>query len=253
MTKILAFNWKMNPGKLKTAISLARASDFKGAVIMPPFIFIEEIAKVLKKAKLGAQDLSWENPPAGRGAFTGEVSAKELKNLGVEYVIVGHSERRLKLNETDEMINKKVLTALGAGLKVILCVGEGLAIRKNGKKSVEKFIKSQLQKDLKGINKLLVISHKSLSHNLVIAYEPVWAIGTGRSDTPKDVIEIINFIKKSLVISHKSSVKILYGGSVSGKNIKNFVQYNDIDGYLIGGASLKLSEVNKIIQICLEK
>lgn len=254
MTKILAFNWKMNPGKLKTAISLARASDFKGAVIIPPFIFIEEIAKVLKKANLGAQDLSWENPPVDRGAFTGEVSATELKNLGVEYVIVGHSERRLKLNETDEMINKKVLTALKAGLKVILCIGEGLAIRKKGKKSVEKFIKSQLQKDLKGINKLLVISHKSLSHNLVIAYEPIWAIGTGRSDTPEDAVEIIKYIKQILVDSVYTLIpKVLYGGSVSGKNIKNFVKYKEIDGFLVGGASLKSIEINKIIKACLKK
>lgn len=254
MTKFLAFNWKMNPEKLNMAISLARASDFKGAVIIPPFIFIEEIAKILEKAKLGAQDLSWENPPVGGGAFTGEVSAKELKNLGVEYVIVGHSERRLKLNETDEIINKKVITALKAGLKVILCIGEGLAIRKKGKKSVEKFIKSQLQKDLKEINKLSVISRKSLVRNFMVAYEPVWAIGTDHSDTPEDAAEIIKYIKQILVASGYTLIpKVLYGGSVNGKNIKDFVKYDEIDGYLVGGASLKSSEVNKIIRICLEK
>ena len=136
MNKILAFNWKMNPATLKEAIGLAKASDYNGVIIMPPFLFIEEIGKVLKRANLGAQDLSWEE----KGAFTGEVSAEELKNLGVEYVIVGHSERRKKLNETDVMINKKVLAALKAGLKVILCIGEDLKIRQRGEKAVEKFI-----------------------------------------------------------------------------------------------------------------
>lgn len=250
MTKILAFNWKMNPTDLRDAVSLAKISDFKGVIVIPPFIFTEEIAKVLKNAKLGAQDLSWESG----GAFTGEISAKELKNFGVEYVIIGHSERRRKLNETDEMINKKILTALKAGLKVILCVGEDLAVRKKGKKAVENFIKNQLQKDLKGINKSLVISHKSLSHNLVIAYEPIWAIGTGHSDIPEDAVEIIKYIKQILVDSGYTLIpKVLYGGSVNGKNIKNFVKYKEIEGYLIGGASLKPAEVNKIIQTCLEK
>ena len=133
----------------RAAIKLARAVEkvvpAKNApevVVAPPFTFLEDVEKIVKKAKLGAQDLSWEEG----GAFTGEVSARELKNLSVRYVIAGHSERRKYLGETDEMINKKVLAALKAGLKVILCVGEDLSIRRRGKKAVEKFIKTQLEK-----------------------------------------------------------------------------------------------------------
>ena len=248
MDIILVFNWKMNPVTLEEAIGLAKASDYNGVIIMPPFLFIEEIGKVLKRANLGAQDLSWEE----KGAFTGEVSAEELKNLGVEYVIVGHSERRKKLNETDVMINKKVLAALKAGLKVILCIGEDLKIRQRGEKAVEKFIGNHLKKDLKRIS-LLVVGHKSLVRNLTIAYEPVWAIGTGYSDSPKDAVEMIKFIK-SLVISHWSLVPlVLYGGSVSGKNIADFVKYKEIGGFLIGGASLKSADIKQIIKTCLKK
>src|SRR3989344_4205289 len=244
MNKLLVFNWKMNPEKLSEAINLAKTSDYKGVIIAPPFIFIEEIAKILKQAKLGSQDVFWENPPAGRGAFTGEVSAMELKNLGVEYVIVGHSERRKYLNETDKIINKKVLAVLGAGLKIILCVGENLKMRQRGKKAVEKFIENQLKKDLKEVRNSLFKIHNSL----IIAYEPVWAIGAGHSDTPKDAAEIIKYIKEFLISNFQfSNIKVLYGGSVNGKDIKDFVRSDEIDGYLVGGASLKSSEVNKII------
>ncbi|MEK7549138.1 MAG: triose-phosphate isomerase [Patescibacteria group bacterium] len=239
--KLIVFNWKSNPQSAAAAIKLARAVEkvvpAKNApevVVAPPFTFLEDVEKIVKKAKLGAQDLSWEEG----GAFTGEVSARELKNLSVRYVIAGHSERRKYLGETDEMINKKVLAALKAGLKVILCVGEDLSIRRRGKKAVEKFIKTQLEKDLKNIKNL-----KFKIGNLLIAYEPIWAIGTGHSDTPKDAVEIIKFIKRFL------SVKCLYGGSVSGKNIKNFVEYKEIDGFLVGHASLKSKEVEKIVKI----
>ena len=240
----------MNPEKLSEAINLAKTSDYKGVIIAPPFIFIEEIAKILKQAKLGSQDVFWENPPAGKGAFTGEVSVMELKNLGVEYVIVGHSERRKYLNETDKIINKKVLTVLGVGLKIILCVGENLKIRQRGKKAVEKFIENQLKKDLKEVRNSLF----KIYNPLIIAYEPVWAIGAGHSDTPKDAAEIIKFIKKTLMANGYALIpKVLYGGSVNGKDIKDFVRSDEIDGYLVGGASLKSSEVNNIIEICLKK
>ena len=232
--KLIVFNWKMNPTTLKKAVSLAKISDFKNVVVIPPFLFTEEIGKILKKAELGAQDLSWEEG----GAVTGEVSARELKNLRVRYAIVGHSERLQKLRETDEIINKKVLAALKNGLKIILCVGEDLKIRKKGKKAVEKFIKTQLEKDLKGIFK----NYNLKANSLIVAYEPIWAIGTGRSDTPQDAYDMIQFIKQTL------KAKVLYGGSVSGKNIKNFVIYKEIDGFLIGHASLKSKEVEKIIK-----
>lgn len=245
MKKIIAFNWKMNPQSLNEAKKLFAAMQINtdkkqinaDIIICPPFIYLNEL-KNLKTGnkKLGAQNVFLENG----GHYTGEISPKMLKNLGVEYVIIGHSERRQILNETDEMINKKVLATLKAGLKIILCVGESLKILKKGKKAVENFIKSQLQKDLKGI--------KGLIENLTIAYEPVWAIGTGNYCQPKDAIEMIKFIKQTLMASgYTLNPKILYGGSIDGKNIKNFLQYNEIDGFLVGGASLKNKEVKKII------
>ncbi|MEK7634417.1 MAG: triose-phosphate isomerase family protein, partial [Patescibacteria group bacterium] len=178
------------------------------------------------------------------GHYTGEISPKMLKNLGVEYVIIGHSERRRHLNETDEMINKKVLATLKTELKVILCVGEPLEIRKKGKKAIENFIKNQLQKDLKRIENL-----KLKIKNLAIAYEPIWAIGAGHSDTPEDALEMIKYIKKFLqTTNYKLQTKVLYGGSVDGKNIKNFLKYDEIDGFLIGHASLNKNEIKTIIK-----
>ena len=144
MSKLIIANWKMNPESLAEAVELAKASDIEGLMICPPFPFLEEVAKVLKKAKLGAQDLFWENPSASSGqvpsagsgqggAYTGEVSANELKSVGVEYVIVGHSERRQNFGETDEMVAKKIAAALAAGLKPVLCVGETQTERDAGK------------------------------------------------------------------------------------------------------------------------
>jgi triosephosphate isomerase len=149
-----------------------------------------------------------------------------LKDLGVEYVIIGHSERRQILGETDEMINKKVLAALRAGLKVILCVGEikkGLAEAKN-------YVSQQLNKDLKGVG-----------DSLIVAYEPVWAIGTGDYCQPEDSLEMIKFIKNIV------NFKMIYGGSVDSKNIAGYVKYPEINGALVGGASLKIDEFQKII------
>jgi triosephosphate isomerase len=242
MKKIIIFNWKMNVADF---IRVDKNNKIK-IVICPPFTHLEKVKNSLSsKIKLGAQNCFYEN----EGAYTGEISPTMLKNLGVEYVIIGHSERRRYLDETDEMINKKVLAALKAGLKVVLCIGEDLAVRKRGPRAVKNYVKNQLEKDLKGI-KSLVISHKSLVRNLVIAYEPVWAIGTGNPCCPEDALEMIKFIKKFLSVKCQvSNVKVLYGGSVNGKNIKNFVKYPEIDGALVGGASLKIKEVKKIISI----
>ena len=248
--KLIVFNWKSAPATVGAAIKLAKSVESgipkKNApeiVIAPPFLFIEEVGKFVKKAKLGSQDVFWKNPPVGGGHYTGEISLRQEKNLKVKYVIIGHSERRKYLNETDEIINKKVLAALKSGLKVILCVGENLTIRKRGKKTIENFIKSQLQKDLKNIENC-----KLKIENLVIAYEPIWAIGTGQADTPEDAVEIIKYIKKVIISKYKVvKIKTLYGGSIDGKNIKDFLQYKEMDGFLVGGASLKNKEFKKII------
>jgi len=251
--KLLVFNWKSAPTTVDAAIKLAQATENylkslkpktqnlkPNVVIAPPFLFIEEVGKFIKKVKLGSQDVFWKNI----GPYTREISLRQEKNLKVKYVIIGHSERRRILNETDEMINKKVLATLKAGLKVILCVGENLLIRKRGKKTIENFIENQLRKDLKNIENL-----KLKIENLIIAYEPIWAIGTGRSDSPEDAVKMIKYIKEFSIFNFKfSNIKVLYGGSIDGKNIKKFVKYKEIDGFLIGGASLKPKEIKNIIK-----
>ena len=245
--KIIAFNWKMKPQSLLQAQTLAHLTQTCAdknnnteIIIFPPFIYLQNLKIKNWKLKIGAQNIFWAN----QGHYTGEISPKMLKNLGVEYVIIGHSERRRHLNETDEMINKKVLATLKTELKVILCVGEPLEIRKKGKKAIENFIKNQLQKDLKRIENL-----KLKIKNLAIAYEPIWAIGAGHSDTPEDALEMIKYIKKFLqTTNYKLQTKVLYGGSVDGKNIKNFLKYDEIDGFLIGHASLNKNEIKTIIK-----
>jgi len=232
MNKLLILNWKMNPQTLKEAISLAKASDYKNIIITPPFLFLEELSQILKNAELGAQDVFWEK----EGAFTGEVSITELKDAGVKYVIVGHSERRYKFGETDEQINKKVKAIINSGLTPILCVGETLEERKNNEK--EKILKRQLESDLSAINK-----------NLIIAYEPVWAIGTGQPETPEDALATIQYIKNFISKRFKLDIKVLYGGSVTSDNLDSYIKYEDIDGALVGGASLDPEEIKKIIKI----
>lgn len=244
MKKTIVFNWKMGPATLQEAEQIIKIVLNSKSIVCPPFIYLEPLLRLLKtktqklKTSLGAQDVFWENPPAG-GAYTGEISPKMLKNLGVEYVIIGHSERRNYLGETDEVINKKVKPALATGLKVILCVGESLKIRKKGKKAIKSFIKNQLQKDLKNI---------SLNSRLIVAYEPIWAIGTGNYCQPEDALEIIKFIKQFLTSNFRfPKPKVLYGGSVTSKNIKDYLKFKEIDGVLIGGASINQKELKKIL------
>ena len=261
MKKLIVANWKMNPDSLGRAISLAKKIDAGipkkkniEVVIAPPFPFLERVRGQVSRVKIGAQDAFWEDT----GAYTGEVSATMLKHSGVEYVIIGHSERRTFLRETDEMVNKKVLASLRAGLKVILCVGEPLAVRKKGLVAAKNHVKRQLKKDLEGVSSLL--SKKSLRKSafglresaLVIAYEPIWAIstsGTGKIDTPEDAGGMIRFIKSILHPKpYNLNPRVLYGGSVDSQNARSFICYNGIDGALVGGASLKAEEFVKIIR-----
>lgn len=249
MGKLIAANWKEHPKTEAEALSLFKgiaAGERKGGVevvVCPPFIYLEELARAFKKmpAKararlaIGAQDVFWEE----EGAYTSEVGPKMLRSLGVKYVILGHSERRKFAKETDAMINKKIALAVRDGLKVILCVGESLSVRDRGAAVAKKFVGQQLAKDLKGV--------KIKAGDLYIAYEPIWAIGTGRSDAPADAREMAVFIKSLLRKTKHISPKFLYGGSVNGGNAKAYVQLSDVDGALVGGASLKAAEFKKII------
>lgn len=226
-SKLLVFNWKMNPETLEEALQIAKDGDHKNAVIVPPFVFIQGVGKILKMAELGAQDLFYKEKI--KGSFTGEISAAELVNLGVKYVIVGHSERRA-MGETDEIIAQKLNIALRSDLIPILCVGENIEERERG--LTKKIIENQ-------INRALNFA-KNENKPLILAYEPVWAIGTGNYCSPKDTSEIIGFIKNLLATSYYLlDIKVLYGGSVTPENIKDFLKYKEIDGVLIGGASLK--------------
>jgi triosephosphate isomerase len=247
--KLLIFNWKMNPVTLQEALDLARASDKKNVVVAPPFVFLERIGKILKNAELGAQDLFWENPPAGGGAFTGEISASMLKNISVKYMIIGHSERRQYLGETDEIISKKVKTAIENKLIPILCVGE-IKRRGKGKEEREKqameIIKNQLQKDL-----VMIHDSRFMIQEFIVAYEPVWAIGTGIPCKPEEAARIHRLIRKFLDSRFKiRDLRIIYGGSVDSKNIEDLMKCQEIEGVLVGGASLKIDEVRKIIKKC---
>ncbi len=234
--KTIIANWKLNPASLAEAIKLAKESDVEGLIICPPFPFLEEVAKVIKKAALGAQDLFWEE----KGAFTGEVSGTQLKEDGAQYVIIGHSERRQNLGETDEMVAKKIAAALKDGFTPILCVGETRAERDKNK------TKEVVEREIRvGLSRAF-----SEPKSLIVAYEPVWAIGTGTPDTPENMLEMVNFIKGLLrTIGSKLAVSIIYGGSVKSDNAEKFLKYKEIEGALVGGASLKGEEIKKIVEI----
>jgi|SRR3989344_204578 len=225
MNTLIVGNWKCNPTTSKEAEDIFDAvkKGVRGAkaevVICPPFVFLP----LLKGMTLGAQDVFYQE----KGAFTGEISPTMLKNSNVEYVIVGHSERR-KLGETDETINKKIKASLDAGLKVIFCVGEN----EGEDKSV--VLEKQIKEGLKEVDVL----------NVVIAYEPVWAIGTGKNCGIEDTKAAVELIKKIA----GENVKVLYGGSVNSQNSGDYLKNGEVDGLLVGGASLKAEEFVKIVE-----
>ena len=245
---ILAGNWKMHKllGESKELVSCLeeKFGDSKLKVIVfPPFTAISETAKVAIKVKVGAQNMHFEE----KGAFTGEISPLMVKDAGAEYVIIGHSERRNIFGETDDLLNKKVHSALNHGLKVVLCVGEKLEERQSGK--TEEVIKRELSKDIEGLK-------KEDLENIIIAYEPIWAIGTGVSAKPEQAEEvhkfIRNFVDQIFGNSAGQNVTILYGGSVKPANIESLAQMPDIDGGLVGGASLDCESFHKIGTILSE-
>ncbi|MDO8561103.1 MAG: triose-phosphate isomerase [bacterium] len=242
---LIIANWKMNPSSLAKAVLLAQKIEKSAKyapnaeiVVAPPFPFLVPIAKVLRKAKLGAQDLFWEE----RGAYTGEISADMLRDDCVSYCIIGHSERRA-LGETDKQINKKIKTALKNRIIPVLAIGEK---KRMPEIKIRRILETQLKKDLNGISKIAF-------KNGVIAYEPVWAIGTGLSATPEHAriaLAAIQEILKRLWKTTNTSTRILYGGSVNAKNAAPFVSSNGggMDGMLVGGASLHPIEFVKIVK-----
>ncbi len=253
MDKILVANWKMNPSTLPEAVELARASDHEGVILCPPFIYLHALRDEVMNAPLGAQDLFWEGET---GPFTGEVSARMLKNLGVSHVIIGHSERRKRFHETTEILNHKLKVALAAGLTPIVCIGEELEEKTNGQsEAVWQKQCAEIFKDVQ-TNSLIYI-----------AYEPVWAISTNKNalpDTPENAANAINFLQ--LVISSHStppvipaeagifgvspsSIKFLYGGSVNSSNAASFLDLPNVSGLLVGGASLKIPEWQKMMAL----
>lgn len=213
-------------------------------VLCPPFTALSDVKEVIMETniKLGAQSLHWEK----EGAFTGEVSGRMLKDVGCEYVIIGHSERRQYFGETNEVVNKKVKAALKEGLKPITCIGEKLEERKNGK--TFGVIKEQLTNSISDISRDEVL-------NIVIAYEPVWAIGTGVNATKDEAEEAHKYIRELLRGRYDEelakSIRIQYGGSVTPNNIKELISQEDVDGALVGGASLKADSFIQIVKNCL--
>ena len=242
--KVIAGNWKMNmhPGEAIEFITnlTPLVKDTKNEVILcVPYIdlFYSILTAQGTNIKIGAQNMHYEES----GAYTGEISGKMLKAINVEYVIIGHSERRKYFNETDEIVNKKVKSALKYGLKPIVCVGETLNQREEGR--AEEVIKKQVDDVLEGLTNEQVGS-------LVIAYEPIWAIGTGKAATSEDANngakQIRDEISKTYGQETASRVIILYGGSVNETNAKELFEMSDIDGGLVGKASLNPEEFSKI-------
>jgi len=247
MKKIIAANWKMNPESAEEAEELAEflvenyTERNVQLILFPPFIYFcdlrDELGKDADKFDWGAQDIFWEES----GAFTGEISPTMLKSLWVDYVIIGHSERRWKLKETNEVINKKMKAALENGIIPILAVGE-----RKKEDSVERFLEDQLSTGLDGL------SDKNIS-KIIIAYEPVWAIGTGDADDPEDTIKAVGIIKeiigKMVGKEIAGKIPVLYGGSVNSKNVADFLSKPEINGALVGGASLDKEEFLKVLDI----
>jgi len=246
---MVAGNWKMHTtseeAKALTRYIVDNTQDIKNGevVLSPPFVYLSLVSEVIKDThiKLSAQNMYFED----KGAYTGEISAFMLKDTGCQYVIIGHSERRKYFYETDENVNLKVKKALSTGLKPIVCVGETLEERE---KDITEFVVGiQVKKALNGIEDI---------SNITIAYEPVWAIGTGKNATPKEAEEVHFFIREMIRKKYGSmadKLLILYGGSVTVDNIGDLIEMKDIDGALVGGASLKGENFVGIIKKVLEK
>ena len=239
MKKLIVANFKMNQTPSQTKQYLTKfIAGFTGnradVIICPSFLSLP-ISTFLTQGtlvKTGAQNVNDEE----EGAYTGEISAQMLKDLGVEYVIVGHSDRRIKFKETDRLINKKIKTALKNGLKCILCVGESLADRNTGK--TLEVIRHQIEEDIKGL-------YENELESVIIAYEPIWAIGTGQNANVKDVENAAKVIRKVIFDSYSEKasrdIQVLYGGSLNEKNVGALLNCTGVDGGLFGKISLSVN------------
>jgi triosephosphate isomerase len=244
---VIAGNWKMNK-TVGEAVDLVRQLkiliakvDGVEVIVAPPFTALHAVREEAKGSliRLAAQNLYWEE----KGAFTGEVSASMIREVGCEFVIIGHSERRQLFGETDETVNRRIKAALGQGLKPIFCIGETLKERENEK--TFSVIETQVKGGLKDLGEKEVLT-------ITIAYEPVWAIGTGKTATPQQAQEVHRFIRETLGKRYSKDTaektRIQYGGSVTPENIKGLMEQPDIDGALVGGASLKADSFARIVR-----
>lgn len=240
---IIAGNWKMNKtakeaAELITALKPLVAKSKPEVVVCVPYTDLWTVAEAIKGSKihLGAENVAW----ADKGAFTGEISAEMLKEIGVEYVIIGHSERRQYFGETNETVNKRTKQALANGLKPIVCVGETLEERE--KKRTNRVLKKQILEGFEGITDFT---------DVVVAYEPVWAIGTGKTATAEDANKTIGYIRRVVKTAFGEDVakalRIQYGGSMKPSNAKELMAERNIDGGLIGGAALKAEDFAAIV------
>jgi len=250
--KTIIANWKMNVG-VRESVALARGTllTLRGRkvspalVICPPFVALSEVRKIVARssAGLGAQNMFWEQS----GAYTGETSPRMLLELGVSHVILGHSERRALFGETDEMVNKKVLQALEQKLVPIICVGESADQRREGQ--TQQVVRDQLMTALQGVR-------LKSSESIMVAYEPLWAIGSGVAATVSDVIETHRFIHSLLAQVFEQAlpgqVSVLYGGSVDAENAYGFLREDEVNGVLVGGASVKINQFKGIVQAAAE-
>ncbi len=243
--KVIAGNWKMNklPNEamsfIEELIPLVKDTNNEVVICVPyTDLFYTLLTAQNTNIKIGAQNMHFEE----KGAYTGEVSGEMLKSINVEYVIIGHSERRAYYGETDETVNKKLKKALSLGLKPIVCVGESLEERESGK--AKEIVTTQTRKALEGLEPKDV-------EKTILAYEPIWAIGTGKTATTEDANETIKWIREEIEKIYGKSIAecviIQYGGSVKSTNAKDLFQMSDIDGGLVGGASLDAQEFAKIV------
>lgn len=249
---IIAGNWKMNK-TLSEALDFANSvktrvpsSDHVDSVICAPFLFLERLVETVSntEVKIGAQNMHFEKS----GAFTGEISPVALSDIGVSYVILGHSERREMFNETDEAVNKKAHAAFEHGLIPIICVGETLEQRENNE--TMQLVEDQVTKALEGLTEDQV-------KQTVIAYEPIWAIGTGKSSTAEDANEVCAHIRSVVekLVSKEAAeaIRIQYGGSVKPENIADYMKQPDIDGALVGGASLDPNSFLQLVEAAINE